>query len=215
MIQKDILSYSLLFLLEQLNPKERAVFILKEAFDYKHEEIADVLSYSVANSRKLLSRARSKVRSGDQNPDNILAARTNSKLIEKYLKSIRNRDVETLQTLLADDVALYADGRDTINVVQQMCNGKTDVSELLIFAYQKFQQSQTDKTAVVNHQTALLFYEDRQLRACQVYHFDESRQHITRICNILDPEKLKNMDLSLTSRHVLNRLVVLITTHNH
>src|SRR5690349_10733642 len=41
--QKDILSYSLMVLLEKLNAQQRAVFILKEAFDYNHEEIASLL----------------------------------------------------------------------------------------------------------------------------------------------------------------------------
>ena len=43
--KEEILSYSMLVLLEKLNPKERAVFILKEAFDYSHQEIADALSW--------------------------------------------------------------------------------------------------------------------------------------------------------------------------
>ena len=57
----DIAAYSLLILLEKLNPKERAVFILKEGFDYAHEEIADVLSTTVESSRQLLSRAKRKL----------------------------------------------------------------------------------------------------------------------------------------------------------
>lgn len=192
-IQEDILSYSLLFLLEQLNPKERAVFILKEAFAYKHKEIAEVLSCTVANSRKLLSRARSKVRKADRHSDRILTTDNHAKQIEAYLNAIRNRDVETLQTLLSEDVALYADGGEALDVVQRICKGKPDVSGLLIFAYHKFQRSQTVKSAIINHQPALLFYDNQQLKACQVYHFDESQQKIARICNILDPEKLKNM----------------------
>ena len=57
----DIAAYSLLILLEKLNPKERAVFILKEGFGYAHEEIAEVLSATVENSRQLLSRAKRKL----------------------------------------------------------------------------------------------------------------------------------------------------------
>lgn len=192
-IQKDILSYSLLFLLEQLNPKERAVFILKEAFAYKHKEIAEVLSCTVANSRKLLSRARSKVQGANRNPDKTLAPGAHSRQIKKYLYAIRDRDIETLQTLLSDDVILYADGGDDINVVRKVCKGVKSVSDLLILAYLKFQKSQTFKQAVINHQPALLFYEGQRLKACQVYHFDSSGQKIARICNILDPNKLKNI----------------------
>src|ERR1700761_6349663 len=58
---KDILSYSLLVLLEKLNATERAVFILKESFDYTHQEIGEVLSITEEHSRKLLSRAKAKL----------------------------------------------------------------------------------------------------------------------------------------------------------
>ncbi|HEY6977131.1 MAG TPA: sigma-70 family RNA polymerase sigma factor, partial [Chitinophagaceae bacterium] len=56
--RKEILSYSLMVLLERLNAKQRAVFILKEAFAYDHAEIAEVLDITEEHSRKLLSRAK-------------------------------------------------------------------------------------------------------------------------------------------------------------
>lgn len=62
----DVASYSMLVLLEQLNPKERAVFILKESFGYSHEEIAEVLTITVEGSRKLLSRARTRLNESRQ-----------------------------------------------------------------------------------------------------------------------------------------------------
>src|SRR3546814_639413 len=63
--KKEIISYSMMVLLEHLSAKERAVFILKEAFDYAHEEIAETLSMTVENSRQLLSRAKRSLRSND------------------------------------------------------------------------------------------------------------------------------------------------------
>src|SRR6266516_2557937 len=45
-----IINYSLLVLLERLNPKERAVFILVETFDFSHKEVAEVLNTTVENS---------------------------------------------------------------------------------------------------------------------------------------------------------------------
>lgn len=57
----DILSYSLLVLMERLNAKERAVFILKETFEYTHREIAGLLSMSEDNSRTLLHRAKAAI----------------------------------------------------------------------------------------------------------------------------------------------------------
>ena len=55
---EEVASYSMLVLLEQLNSRERAAFILKEAFEYSHEEVSEFLSTTVENSRKILSRAK-------------------------------------------------------------------------------------------------------------------------------------------------------------
>ncbi|KAF5278912.1 hypothetical protein FQR65_LT15508 [Abscondita terminalis] len=43
----EILNYSMFVLLDTLNTKERAVFLLKEAFDYEHDEIAEILEISI------------------------------------------------------------------------------------------------------------------------------------------------------------------------
>ena len=59
--KEEILSYSILVLLEKLSAKERAVFILKEAFDYSHREIAETIGFTLENSRKLISRAKTKL----------------------------------------------------------------------------------------------------------------------------------------------------------
>jgi hypothetical protein len=97
---KDILSYSLMVLLEKLNATERAVFILKESFDYTHQEIAQVLSITEDHSRKLLSRAKAKLfKPGLGANDRDVHT---SVLLERYMDAIRRRD--TLQ--LTVDVAI-------------------------------------------------------------------------------------------------------------
>jgi len=59
--REEIISYSILVLLEKLTPKERAVFILKKAFDYSHKDIAETVDLTTENSRKLLNRAKTKL----------------------------------------------------------------------------------------------------------------------------------------------------------
>src|SRR3954447_19495731 len=49
---------------ERLSPTERAVFVLREAFDYPYRQVADVLGLSEANARQLLARSRAPLASG-------------------------------------------------------------------------------------------------------------------------------------------------------
>lgn len=60
----DSLSLTFLHLLEKLSPVERAVFLLREVFDYPHEDIARIVGTSAANSRQILARAHAHMDAG-------------------------------------------------------------------------------------------------------------------------------------------------------
>lgn len=189
----EIVSYSLLILLEQLNAKERAVFILKEAFAYSHEEIAQTLSVSVEHSRKLLSRAKHKI---DQVHAPVAAPRNEAvtpAVLEKFMTTIRSRDVKALEELLTEDIAYYADGGAAIKVFAKHCTGNQEVAELLVFVYHKYSAGFTVIAGEFNHQPALLFYDGNELKACQVFGIDPDNNKIRQLSNLLDPEKLRSI----------------------
>jgi len=56
--RSEALELAVLLLLEKLGPRERAVYVLSEAFAYSYAEIAEMLEISEANARQLASRAR-------------------------------------------------------------------------------------------------------------------------------------------------------------
>ena len=188
---KDILSYSLLVLLEKLNAKERAVFILRESFDYDHGEIADILSISEENARKLLSRAKTKLFKPGETPRNPVHDAHTNVLLQNYIDAIRDRNMPRLEALLAEDIAFYADGGGKVNVVRKVCTGAGAVAELLTYVYQTYQSRSTIKPALINHQPAFLFYNKDRLVSCMV--FDIAGDHILRVNSIVDPAKLKNL----------------------
>ncbi len=98
--RKEILSYSLMVLLEKLNTKQRAVFILKEAFDYDHKEIAAVLDLTEENSRKIFSRALQQLKEpGSTNNKKIPDC-----YLDKYVEVISKADTKQLERLLKNDV---------------------------------------------------------------------------------------------------------------
>ncbi|WP_273379023.1 sigma-70 family RNA polymerase sigma factor [Actinopolymorpha pittospori] len=50
---RDTLSYAALHLMERLSPPERAVFLLREAFDLPYDDIAPIIGATVANCRQI------------------------------------------------------------------------------------------------------------------------------------------------------------------
>ena len=185
----DIAAYSLLILLEKLNPKERAVFILKEGFGYSHEDIAEVLSATVENSRQLLSRARRKL---DADKQIGPLEKPQQALLEQFLQAVRDKDIHALEQLLTQDIQYAADGGGVIKVVTKHCSGIREVIELLLFVHTRFLATATSVPATINHQPALLYYRDGKLFLCQVYGFSADGK-IAQINSVLDPEKLKGI----------------------
>ena len=104
----DSLSLALLVLLERLSPAERAAYLLREVFGYGYAEIANIIEQSEVNSRQLVSRARKHLESSRPRFDADEQAR--DALLERFLAAAENGDLEGLETLLAEDAVLYADG---------------------------------------------------------------------------------------------------------
>lgn len=190
---KDLVSYSLLILLEKLNPKERAVFILKEAFAYTHEEIGQVIAVSPENARKLLSRARSKL-------DNLKGTKgkkvsqAHFKQLHLLTEALQARDMDGLHQLFHEEIEFRADGGSQVQVVAKYLKGLHEVSALIMEVFLRFQAGYQVKYLVINHQPAILYYEGRELKVVQVFELEAGK--IKSINVILDPQKLDILPFS-------------------
>lgn len=103
----EALDAAVMMLLETLGPEHRAAYVLREAFDYSYDEIADILSTSPANARQLVSRARKHVQSGRKQPVDQARHRD---LLAAFLAAARDGDVTRLEQVLAADVVSTSDG---------------------------------------------------------------------------------------------------------
>lgn len=188
--REEIISYSILVMLEKLSARERAVFILKEAFDYSHSEIGNVLDITTQNARKLLSRSKKKMLAEEYQgtPSNHIQPPT---YLKKYIKAIKNGDVKSLEKMLSEEITLTADGGGQIKVVRELTEGRKLSLKILFYVFQTYQELQTIKMVEVNHQPALLFYDDETLTNCQVFELDENQSMVKKIYSVLDPDKLK------------------------
>src|ERR1700674_3003223 len=97
----ESLSMAFLLLLERLTPMERAVFLLREVFEYEYEEIAKVLGQSELNCRQILRRARQHV--GDIRRRFDASAREHNDLLKRFLQAVRKGEIKGLVELLSSD----------------------------------------------------------------------------------------------------------------
>ncbi|MFJ3776235.1 RNA polymerase sigma-70 factor [Streptomyces sp. NPDC090075] len=103
----EALELALLLVLERLSPVERAVYVLREAFDYAYPEIAEMLGLSVVNVRKIVSRARRHLADGQRES---VAAAEHRRLLHAFVSAARTGDVASLETLLTADAVSLSDG---------------------------------------------------------------------------------------------------------
>lgn len=184
---EEILNYSILVLLDNLNTKERAVFLLKEAFDYQHVEIAEILEISADNSRQILTRAKKKLKL--RKPEITSSSAKDRKYIERYVCAIRKGDVKTLEQMLSDEVQVLADAGNKLQAIGEQTSGIDNTVKLMTYVYENIQKDLEIKIEEVNHQSALLFYRDTTLINCQIFELNAEGK-ITSIFSVVDPDKL-------------------------
>src|SRR2546430_16241746 len=106
--QEESISLAFLLLLEQLQPIERAVFLLREVFEYDYAEIASFLGKSEVACRQWFSRAKKHL--GDHRPRFPASPETQKQLLTGFLQAVNAGEMTSLMSLLAEDVTFWGDG---------------------------------------------------------------------------------------------------------
>jgi RNA polymerase sigma-70 factor (ECF subfamily) len=107
---------ALMLALERLSPLERAAFLLHDVFEMDFAEIARTIERSESACRQLAKRAREHVRL-DTPPRNKLSAEEAARFARAFFEAAHRSDPTSLQKLLAQDVALHADGGGKVTSV--------------------------------------------------------------------------------------------------
>ncbi|MDQ7907390.1 RNA polymerase sigma-70 factor [Phytohabitans sp. ZYX-F-186] len=121
----DSLSLAFLVLLESLTPAQRAAFLLREVFEYPYGEVAEILGTDVDSARHLVSRARRHVR--ERRPRYPTSRHQREELAQRFFAAAERGDLRALEALLAQDVALHADGGGKVPALAQPVDGRERV----------------------------------------------------------------------------------------
>jgi RNA polymerase sigma-70 factor (ECF subfamily) len=127
--QREAVSYAVLTLMERLSPNERAVYVLREAFDYPHREIAEILDITEAASQQIFHRARKHVANGRVRPDVDPAAAR--RIVEEFLAAATSGRTEELVRLLTDDAVALGDGGGKVPARSKAFTGAVAVARFV------------------------------------------------------------------------------------
>ncbi|HEY2771281.1 MAG TPA: RNA polymerase sigma-70 factor [Solirubrobacteraceae bacterium] len=188
----DSLSLAMLVLLESLSPEQRAVLLLRDAFDYPYAEIAPIVGKSEDNVRQLASRARRHV--DERRPRFESSAERRDELARRFFAAARDGDLGSLESLLAEDVVLHGDGGGKVPALARSLHGRNRVARTLMAwmrAGRRIAGARIDP-GVVNGQPGAVLRDGRG-GVIGVWGFDVVDGHIQAIRSIVNPDKLAHI----------------------
>ncbi|WP_042382222.1 RNA polymerase sigma factor SigJ [Streptacidiphilus melanogenes] len=127
--QRESVSYAVLVLLERLSPNERAVYVLREAFDYTHREISELLDLTEAASQQIFHRAKKHVADGKARTEIDEAAAR--RIVEEFLAAATSGRTEPLVRLLTQDAVSIGDGGGKVPARAKAFEGALAVATFL------------------------------------------------------------------------------------
>jgi RNA polymerase sigma-70 factor (ECF subfamily) len=186
----DSLSLTFLHLLEKLSPIERAVFLLREVFDYPYDEVGRIVGKSADNCRQILVRAHGHVTEGRRRFD--VSREEREEVARRFLAAWEEGDTDALVELLAADATLYGDGGGKAPSVPVPLVGAERIAKAIVgWGRQARERGLVHRPAPVNGEPGLVFY-DRDGHLVWVSALEIADGVVVAIRSILNPDKLEH-----------------------
>jgi len=189
MMQTESLSMAFMVVLERLNPVERAVFLLREVFDFDYDEVADMVDKTEANCRQILRRARQHVRSQRtryHTSPNEQAAMTTS-----FVQACLSGDMENLMTLLHEDITFCSDGGGKVIAAQKPLHGRELVVKFIINIMKQMPEGIEVRIMPLNGVPSIVGFVDGL--ANTVMMLDVVDAGVRAVYSMRNPEKLQHL----------------------
>ena len=124
----EALEFAVLLLLEKLSPTERAAYVLREAFDYSYQAIADVLKLTEASIRQLVSRGRKHISDGRRA---TVSAAEQVRLLVAFIDAAKKGDSAPLEELFTADIVSYSGSGGVVRAARMLVPGRKRVVQFI------------------------------------------------------------------------------------
>ncbi|ASW53422.1 RNA polymerase sigma-70 factor [Plantactinospora sp. KBS50] len=192
----DSVSMAMMLVLETLGPTERAVFVLREVFDVRYDEIAETVDRSTAAVRQIAHRARAHVAA--RRPRRTVSPAQARNALDAFRRAVETGDLQALVDVLAADVVLVGDGGGIKQAIPRPISGADRVARLLTGGWGRIAGLASMEPAQVNGYPALIVRLNGELDMVVAVRVDDGR--IGGLYAVRNPEKLSHMARENTLR---------------
>jgi RNA polymerase sigma-70 factor (ECF subfamily) len=182
----DSLSFAMLVVLESLSPDERAVFVLREVFDFPYSEIAEATGKSPAAVRQLASRAKSHVEA--RQPRFDVDAQRQKAVTDRFIAATLGGDLQALMDVLAPGAVLLSDGGGKVSAARRPVVGADHIARFLLGIAKKPIPDMRVETSSLNGMPAILIYSGDVVDLAVLVESDND--HVTGLYLVRNPDKL-------------------------
>lgn len=185
------ISYGFMLLLEKLSPMERAVFVLKESFDFAYPELAQLFDTTEANGRQLYHRAKEKMLG--TNRRFTLDPQQQQAFLRAFATASETGNIDSLIHLLKTDVALHSDGGGKAPAAIKTLFGRAVIEQFLRALTSKYGDQMRVRPALINGQVALLLTDTNSQLLSTVMIIEMDATGIGQIFSVRNPDKLAHL----------------------
>jgi len=185
----ESVSMAFLVLLESLTPAERAVYLLREVFDYGYDEVAQIVEKNEGTCRQLHHRAKQHLL--ERRPRFEPATDAHLHIAQSFALAVGTGDLEMLEKLLAKDVASYADGGGKATASRVPVLGRSKVAKAFLGFGRNTPRDVKLRFATVNGSPALIGYSQERPFFVNIFQVEDGQ--IKAIHSILNPDKLAHV----------------------
>lgn len=186
----ESVSMALMLVLETLSPTERAVFVLREVFDFGYDEIATAVGKTAATCRQIAHRARKHVDA--RRPRETVSARETRAVLESFRRAMETRDLQGLLDVLAPDVVLVSDGGGVKQAALRPVASADKVVRFMLGGIGRTEAKLVSAPTVVNGNPGLVLHLDGVLDGVMAVRVEGGR--ITGLYYVRNPEKLTRVE---------------------
>ncbi|GAA3518026.1 RNA polymerase sigma-70 factor [Actinocatenispora rupis] len=191
----DNVSMAMLLVLETLTPVERAVFVLRDVFDFGYDEIAAAVDRTPAAVRQLAYRARSHVAA--RRPREAVSADQARDALGAFQRAVTTGDLHHLLDVLAPDVVFLGDGGGVAQAALEPVVGAEAVAAVLGAGLGNL-AARSLEPAQVNGHPALILRLDGRIDTVIAVRVDDGL--VTGLYSVRNPDKLARVDRETTLR---------------
>ena len=188
--QAEAVSTALLAVLETLSPVQRAVFLLREVFDYDYETVSDIVGKRAAHCRKIAQRAREHIAVGK--PRYEASPEEQARLVEQFMNATQSGDPDGLAQALADDAILYSDGGEVAYAAKRPIYGADRIRRFMLAIQGNAPDDLSVRPARVGGGPGVVVYAGE--RPQSAWSFSVAGGKIQRVYVVVNPDKLRHLE---------------------